>query len=308
MAEEERNFGDRFRTLIYLIILPLIFALVGGTVLAQTFGLIDLMQYARQVPVVGNFLPEPDEPEKEPEVVDLEDELERWEAELEEWEKELEEREEEIEQQDDSLLQMEEDLSEFEEELTAWEKDLDEREERIVDKEERIQELADAYEEMSSREAAQKIVQLDDDLAVDILLALPNEARSDILAAVDDEDAGRYTTILAGERERVTDTALEERRAELDALEEELEAREEELMRREDRIERLAQTYEGMDPEVAGELINEMMLTNEDLVVQMFNEIDVGAAADILSAMPREVALEITSAVGGDIEGLEDQI
>ena len=303
---EDRNFGDKMRILIYLIILPLIFTLIGGTILAQTFGLIDLMRYARGIPVLGDYFPEREK--DAPEFVDKEEELELWAEELEEREKNLAKREEEIEGKEEALLEFEEELSKFEQELDERKEQLDRREERVVDREERINELAEVYEDMRPRQAAEKIVELDDDLVVDIFMELPSDAKSGLLAELPGEDAGRYSSLLAGEREKVAEATLEERETELEALREELEAREEELERREDRVNRLAGTYEEMDPETAAELINDMMLTDKELVIQIFNQMQLEAAADILSAMPNEVALEIISAVGGDIEELEDQV
>ncbi|UMZ73361.1 hypothetical protein [Natranaerofaba carboxydovora] len=303
---EENNSGDRLRTLLYMIILPLLFTFIGGIVLAQTFGLINLLDYARAVPVLGERLPEP-EPE-DPDVIDREEELQIWAEELQQREEDVEAKEEKLEEREEAVLELEEDLTAFEEELKEWEEELDEREEGILDEEERIIELANIYEGMGARQAAEKIVELDDDLVIDMFMHMPTDAKSDILAQLDGDVAGRYSTLLAGERERVTEGALDQREADLDTREQELDDREDELDSREDRIERLANMYAQMDPEVASDIISGMMVENKDLVVQIFNEMEEGPAAEILSELPRDIAMDIITSVGGDLSDLEDEI
>ncbi len=305
---EENNSGDKLRTLLYMVVLPLLFTFIGGIVLAQTFGLINLMDYAREIPVVGDRLPDPEVEPEEKEIIDKEEYLEEKAEELEMLEEELSEREADLEGREESLLGLEEELSEFEEELAERENELDEREERIIAREERIQELADTYEEMGSRAAAEKIIELDDDLVIDIFHEMPTDVKSEILAELDAAVAGRYTRLLAGDREAVSEAALDEREAALDTREQELDDREDEMERREDRVERLAGTYAQMEPEIAAEIIRGSMVQDKDLVIQIFNQMDEGPAAEILSELPREVAMDIISSVGGDLTDIEDLI
>lgn len=68
------------------------------------------------------------------------------------------------------------------------------------DEQELINQVAQMYREMSARNAAQVIEMMRDRLAVDVLMKLPNDARSAILGKLKPQKAARLTELMARPR------------------------------------------------------------------------------------------------------------
>ena len=62
-----------------------------------------------------------------------------------------------------------------------------------------INQVARTYQDMSARNAAAVVEQLRDELAVDLLMKLPNDARASILGKMKPQRAARLTEMMAGQ-------------------------------------------------------------------------------------------------------------
>ena len=63
-----------------------------------------------------------------------------------------------------------------------------------------MNQVARTYQEMSARNAAAIVEQLRDSLAVELLMKLPNDARSSILGKIKPQKAARLTELMARPR------------------------------------------------------------------------------------------------------------
>ncbi len=184
--------NSKLKFILALIVVPLIFAMIIGGILAQMFGLFNFAPMARNIPMVGEFVPkeDPDEP------MDREEELQRWAEELAAMQEELEEERAELERKERELEELEEELREREADLDAWEADLKAEEETMVAREERLEQLANTFEEMRPADAAEMLENQGNELALEILNRLPNDHKADILTEMDSARAAELTRLL----------------------------------------------------------------------------------------------------------------
>ncbi len=128
---------------------------------------------------------------------------ERRTIELTEWQKRLDERERALKNQMDALGILSEDLQ-------ARVGDVQRREDLLTQmgneaasngptpsEQDLMNQVARTYQEMSARNAAAIVEQLRDSLAVELLMKLPNDARSSILGKMKPQRAARLTELMA---------------------------------------------------------------------------------------------------------------
>ena len=135
---------------------------------------------------------------------------ERRAVELEQWQRRLDERERHLQEGDVSRLA---DFENKEIELLALSRDVDQKMRRLRRMEasaesqkagepsqaelDLMNQVARTYQDMSARNAAKIVEQLRDNLAVELLKKLPNDARASILGKVKATKAARLTELMA---------------------------------------------------------------------------------------------------------------
>ena len=127
--------------------------------------------------------------------------------ELAEWQKRLDERERSLADRDvalgvlsgDLVVKLE-DVARREELLLSSAEEAAARDAPTASEQELMDQVARTYQDMSARNAAAVIEQLRDNLAVDLLMKLPNDARASILGKVNPQKAARLTELMAQPR------------------------------------------------------------------------------------------------------------
>ena len=127
-------------------------------------------------------------------------ELADWQKRLDERERALNERSSEIDLKSEELMSKIGDV-ERRESLLTQKGDGAEGNGPTPTEQELMNQVARTYQEMSARNAAAIVEQLRDSLAVELLMKLPNDARSSILGKVKPQKAARLTEMMARPRQ-----------------------------------------------------------------------------------------------------------
>ena len=126
-------------------------------------------------------------------------ELSEWQKRLDERERALNERSGELEIKSEELMSKMGDVERRESLLTQKGEEADGNGPTPTEQE-LMNQVARTYQEMSARNAAAIVEQLRDSLAVELLMKLPNDARSSILGKIKPQKAARLTEMMAKPR------------------------------------------------------------------------------------------------------------
>ncbi|OWZ84229.1 MotE family protein [Natranaerobius trueperi] len=208
----QNSSGLTTQTLLLIAISILFFMVIMGGVLAQVFGLIDIISYANDVPVIGEVFPETeednqDEEDDEDKNSDDEDKITITKEEKEKLD-DLESKKEDLSIREEKLEEKEKQLEEKVKELEKSKVEVENREKELTllkDENERLETLANTYKEMRAGDAAEILEELakdDSDLAyqqlhIDILRELPTDHKADILTEMDPDRAKEITQQLS---------------------------------------------------------------------------------------------------------------
>lgn len=173
--------------LLFAVIIPLLIIIVIIVVILNFagFSVVDwTKEKGSELPVISNFITSPDEDA-------LEKEASRLTEELETKSDELEQMESYIAYLEATLDQMEQEASR--EEAISSSDGLDEQDDEDTTEEidKSLRDMAKTFEEMKASGAAAILANMDEDRIVLILSELPNDARGDILQAMEAELAAK---------------------------------------------------------------------------------------------------------------------
>ncbi len=135
-------------------------------------------------------------------------ELDQWQRRLDAWERSLDSKDIArmvvYEERERALLEMSRDIARRQRRLHAEEQNAASENSSISTEREQelMNQVARTYQDMSARNAAAVVEQLRDSLAVELLMKLPNDARSAILGKVKPAKAARLTELMARPRQR----------------------------------------------------------------------------------------------------------
>ncbi|MBQ7560442.1 MAG: hypothetical protein IJS99_01230 [Synergistaceae bacterium] len=139
---------------------------------------------------------------------------ERRAVELEQWQRRLDARERELESGDLSrlaiydtretqLLELSRDVSRMQRRLREQQQENESNNDSPTESEQELMnQIARTYQDMSARNAAAIVEQLRDNLAVELLMKLPNDARASIMGKIKPTKAARLTELMSRARNK----------------------------------------------------------------------------------------------------------
>ncbi|KKB42360.1 MotE family protein [Bacillus thermotolerans] len=186
--EEGKGYGV-FQWIIFMIVIPLLFALLV-TLIVMTVAGINVLEKAKELPVISQIMDEESADngkENNERVALLKEEAKQKDVKIQELEKELEQSKREVEE-----LLTEKDRLELEIQK------MKEQEKEKEEKKAQDRSIISTYESMSPKNVANILVNLTDDEAVEILSEMSTDQQADILEKLPPETAAKYTGLLSG--------------------------------------------------------------------------------------------------------------
>ena len=186
--EEGKGYGV-FQWIIFMIVIPLLFALLV-TLIVMTVAGINVLEKAKELPVISQIMDEESADngkENNERVALLKEEAKQKDVKIQELEKELEQSKREVEE-----LLTEKDRLELEIQK------MKEQEKEKEEKKAQDRSIISTYESMSPKNVANILVNLTDDEAVEILSEMSTDQQADILEKLPPETAAEYTGLLSG--------------------------------------------------------------------------------------------------------------
>lgn len=196
IEEKESKKSSKFQGFIYVVLIPLLFAITVALV-AMTFlgyNVFELTkEYGQKIPFISSVFSE-DETQSvkglEKEMIKLEAEIKDREAKISQLQTDLDSKEAEI-----SKVQIEKERLEEEiDELTA----MKEQNKRA------FKDIVKTYETISAKKAAPILAQMSEDEALQILSSVKADTLAAIMEKMEPEDAARYTELLTVKAEDST--------------------------------------------------------------------------------------------------------
>lgn len=186
--EEGKGYGV-FQWIIFMIVIPLLFALLV-TLIVMTVAGINVLEKAKELPIISQIMDEEsadNEKENNERVALLKEEAKQKDVKIQELEKELEQSKREVEE-----LLTEKDRLELEIQK------MKEQEKEKEEKKAQDRSIISTYESMSPKNVANILVNLTDDEAIEILSEMSTDQQADILEKLPPETAAEYTGLLSG--------------------------------------------------------------------------------------------------------------
>ena len=188
IEEQESKKSSKFQGFIYVVFIPLLFAITVALV-AMTFLGYNVFEitkeYGQKIPFISSVFNEDKTQsvkEIEKEMIKLEAEIKDREAKISQLQTELDSKENEI-----SMVQIEKERLEEEiDELTA----MKEQNKRA------FKDIVKTYETISAKKAAPILAQMSEDEALQILSSVKADTLAAIMEKMEPEDAARYTELL----------------------------------------------------------------------------------------------------------------
>ncbi|KKB38974.1 MotE family protein [Bacillus thermotolerans] len=186
--EEGKGYGV-FQWIIFMIVIPLLFALLV-TLIVMTVAGINVLEKAKELPIISQIMDEEsadNEKENNERVALLKEEAKQKDVKIQELEKELGQSKKEVEE-----LLTEKDRLELEIQK------MKEQEKEKEEKKAQDRSIISTYESMSPKNVANILVNLTDDEAIEILSEMSTDQQADILEKLPPETAAEYTGLLSG--------------------------------------------------------------------------------------------------------------
>ncbi|RPF55993.1 MotE family protein [Aquisalibacillus elongatus] len=185
---QETNKPNKLQWIFFTVIVPIIFAVTLAMVIATVMGVNPFQKAAEignQVPIVSSFIDEDsEEGESQEQEVDQEALLKDQEAEISSLESELSKKDETI--------------SDLEDEIDRLQSQMEQQQES--NHEESLTKLTKSYSEMAPEAASDIIIEMERELALDLLINLPDDVRGNILSQMDSDTAAVFSNALMNRR------------------------------------------------------------------------------------------------------------
>lgn len=191
MEEKESQNTSRFQGFLYVVAIPVLFAIVVALVALSILG-INIFETAKdiggKIPFISDLVSE----EKQPSIEVFEKSIISLEAEIKDREAKMEQLQSKIDSKDTQLKRMELEKAQLQaqiEELTA----IQEENKRA------FREIVKTYETMSAKSAAPIISKMDTGEAIKILTNIKPESLAAIMEKLPAEEAAKFTELLTNE-------------------------------------------------------------------------------------------------------------
>lgn len=188
IEEQESKKSSKFQGFIYVVFIPLLFAITVALV-AMTFlgyNVFELTkEYGQKVPFISSMFND----DNTQSVKGLEKEMIKLEA-------EINDREAKISQLQTELDSKEAEISRVQLEKERLEAEINELAEMKEQNKRAFKDIVKTYETISAKKAAPIIAQMSEDEALQILSSIKSETLAAIIEKMDPEDAARYTELL----------------------------------------------------------------------------------------------------------------
>jgi len=189
IEEKETKKSSKFQSFIYIVFIPLLFAITVALV-AMTFLGYNVFEmtkeYGQKIPFVSSMFSE----EKQQSVKSLEKDMIVLEAEIKDREAKISELQTELESKD-------QEISKAQLERERLEDEIDELTAMKEDNKRAFKDIIKTYETISAKKAAPILAQMSEDEALQILSSVKADILAAIMEKMDPEDAARYTELLS---------------------------------------------------------------------------------------------------------------
>ncbi|WP_044337398.1 MotE family protein [Rossellomorea aquimaris] len=191
IEEENKEKSGRFQRVVFIIFIPLLFAITFALVIMTVAG-INVFEKAQSlssdIPFLAKVLPvneTQDADHIQERMISLQALTEDQEAKIVQLQSEADKKDSENEQLQATIQQQKEELEEL--------RQIGEENKRA------FKEVVSTYESMSAKSAAPVLMNMNDDEAMKILSSIKPDTLADILEKMPPEDAARYTELLSTE-------------------------------------------------------------------------------------------------------------
>ena len=189
IEEEKKDSYSRFQRFIFIIIIPLLFAITFALVI-MTFAGINIFEKAQSlssdIPFLAKVIPSNDvEDQKQ-----LQEKILTLNATIEDQEAKMTQLQSELDQKDNLNDQLQATIQQQKGELEEL-RQIGEENKRA------FKEVVSTFEAMSAKSAAPVLMEMEDEEAMKILSSIKPDTLADILEKMPPEDAARYTGLLS---------------------------------------------------------------------------------------------------------------
>lgn len=184
-VQEGNKKTNKLQWFFFVIVVPIIFAITLLLVILTIVGVNPfqaIQDYGSKVPIVSSFIDNADEKKLEHEVSQLQATIKNNESIIMDLENEVNMKEKEIEDLKAQISQLEEQLLKRNKTMETYD--------------ETVKSITQSFSNMEPVNAANILVEMDENIALDVLNSLSSEARGNILAAMDAKDAAKFTDSL----------------------------------------------------------------------------------------------------------------
>ncbi len=194
IEEKEPNKSSKFQSFIFIVFIPLLFAITVALVAMTLLGynVFEITkEYGQKIPFVSSMLSE----EKQQTVKNLEKEMIELEAEINDREAKISDLQTELDSKDQEITTAKLEKERLEDEineLTA----MKEQNKRA------FKDIVKTYETISAKKAAPILAQMNEDEALQILSSIKADTLAAIMEKMNPEDAARYTELLSVKAEQ----------------------------------------------------------------------------------------------------------
>lgn len=194
LEKEEEHKTSKFQKFIFVVLIPLLFAITLGLIGATFLGVNvfeKAKQYGEKIPLVSNLMKGSNPTtvkDIEKNMVELEAQIKDREAKLTQLESKMEGKDKEIERLNLEKKRLEKEIQD----LTAAQQD----------NKKAFKDIVTTYESMEPKKVAPIITQMSDEQAVKILSNLTADSLAQIMQSMAPKDAAKYTTLLTNQKEQ----------------------------------------------------------------------------------------------------------
>jgi flagellar motility protein MotE (MotC chaperone) len=191
IEEEKKDSHNRFQKFIFIIVIPLLFAITFALVI-MTFAGINVFEKAQsfssEIPFLAKVIPSDaaeDREQLQERIISLNATMEDQEAKMAQLQSEMDKKDSDNAQLQATIQQQKDELEEL--------RQIGEENKRA------FKEVVNTFEAMSAKSAAPVLMEMKDEEAMKILSNIKPDTLADILEKMPPEDAARYTGLLSTE-------------------------------------------------------------------------------------------------------------
>ncbi|GAA0461266.1 MotE family protein [Alkalibacillus silvisoli] len=176
---------SKWQWFLYVIIIPIVFAITLVLIVTTIAGVNPFQaaqEYGNKIPVVSSLIPDPEE--------------ERFEEELSEYEATVNDQQATIQDLESRITSRDQEIEELTDEINSLHEELNQQEESRYSQEESVERLTRSFSEMSPERAADIMIEMEQVIALDILEALSDDQRGEILSEMESEIAANFSNSL----------------------------------------------------------------------------------------------------------------